>query len=570
MVLVVLFTKEVSMAYFLKKTKLKSRTYLAIYESFYSHEKKGTAHKCYKSLGSVESLTENGMDNPIAHFQNEVDKLNKLKSDEGIRKISDLSPILYLGYFPLKIILDKLTIKKYVDYFKLTNDFEFNLYELLTSLIYARSVNPCSKSRTFHEVLPNLFQSYNYSYDQLLDGLSFLGCNYQKFIELFTAQVGNLYHIDTSKTYFDCTNFFFEIDREDDFRRKGPSKENKKDPIVGLGLLLDSHQIPVGMKMYPGNESEKPVLREVIDQLKKQHNITGKTIHVADKGLNCAQNIAFSRKNGDGYLFSKTVKGLSEKEKVWVLLDSDFKEKKDKVGNILYFYKSCIDKFPYTVEHDGKKVIVNLTEKRLLTYNPTLAAKKRYEIHRMVEKAKTLTLSKAKKNDYGEIGKYVNFTNGKGKKATVSINQEAIDNDLKFAGYNLLVTSEIEMTDQDIYNTYHNLWRIEESFKIMKSDLDARPVFLQKEDTIKGHFLICYLTVLLERIFQFKVLENKYSTSEIFSFIKDFKVTKAENKYINTTPYSDFINDLAQRLHLPLTNYFLTETQIKSILNYKL
>ena len=139
-----------------------------------------------------------------------------------------------------------------------------------------------------------------------------------------------------------------------------------------------------------------------------------------------------------------------------------------------------------------------------------------------------------------------------------------------FAGYNLLVTSEIEMSDGDIYNTYHNLWRIEESFRIMKSDLDARPVFLQKENTIKGHFLICYLTVLLQRIFQFKVLENKKSTSEIFKFIKDFKVTKSENKFINTTTYTHFIDELSHMLKLPLTNYLLSETQIKSILNTKL
>jgi transposase len=105
----------------------------------------------------------------------------------------------------------------------------------------------------------------------------------------------------------------------------------------------------------------------------------------------------------------------------------------------------------------------------------------------MVEKAKSLTVSQAKKNDFGESGKYVSFTDGKGKNATVSINQDAIDKDLMFAGYNLLVTSEVEMTDQDIYSTYHNLWRIEESFKIMKSDLDARPVYLQKEDSIKGN-----------------------------------------------------------------------------------
>ena len=236
----------------------------------------------------------------------------------------------------------------------------------------------------------------------------------------------------------------------------------------------------------------------------------------------------------------------------------------------MYRYKSCIDKFPYTVEHNGKEVTVHLTEKRLLTYNPELAAKKRYEINRMVEKAKSLTLSQAKKGEYGEAGKFVKFTDGKGKKATVSINQDAIDKDLKFAGYNLLVTSETGMSDQDIYNTYHNLWRIEESFKIMKSDLDARPVFVQKEECIKGHFLICYLAVLLERIFQVKILQNIYSTSVIFDFMKKFKAIKTESKYINITKYSDFINDLSKLFGLPLTNYFLTETQIKSILNYKL
>lgn len=558
------------MAFYLKKTKLKGRTYLSIDESFYSHEKKGTAHKCYKSLGSVETWMEKGISDPISYFQKEVDSLNQEKADAGIRKISDVSPIRYLGYFPLKSILEKMQVKKYVDYFKLTNDFGYDLYELLSSLIYARAVLPCSKYKTFHEVLPNLYDTVHCSYDQLLDGLSFLGNDYEKFVEIFTVQTNNVFGLDTSKTYFDCTNFYFEIDREDDFRRKGPSKENKKEPIVGLGLLLDSHQIPIGMKMYPGNESEKPILRNVIDQLKSQNNVTGKTIHVADKGLNCAQNIAFSRKNGDGYLFSKAVKNLPETEKTWVLLEDGFTDVKDKHGKLLYRYKSCIDEFPYKAEHEGKEHTVRLHEKRLLTYNPSLASKKRYEINRMVEKAKSLTASQAKKAEYGEAGKYVNFTDKNGNKASASINQEAIDKDLKFAGYNLLVTSETEMKDTDIYNTYHNLWRIEESFKIMKSDLDARPVFLRKKEAIKGHFLICYLTVLLERLFQFKVLGNEYSTSDIFQFIKDFKVTKGETKYINTTRSTDFIEELAAKLKLPLTNYFLTETQIRSILKRKI
>ena len=558
------------MAYYLKKTKLKGRTYLSIDESFYSREKKGTAHKCYKSLGSVETLKSNGLDDPITFYQNEVYELNKKRKDDSSRKISDKSPLLYLGYFPLKSIMENLKIKKYVDFFKLTTNFEFDLYEMLSSLTYARAVNPCSKHRTFHEVLPCLYNSYDYSYDQLLDGLSYIGGNYQKFIEIFTTLTGEVYGIDTSKTYFDCTNFYFEIDKEDNFRRKGPSKENRKDPIVGLGLLLDNNQIPIGMEMFPGNESEKPVLRDVINNLKKRNNITGRTIHVSDKGLNCAKNIAFSKKSGDGYLFSKSVKGLPKKEKEWVLLENDYKIVKDKNGKELYRYKSCVDQFPYTVEHEGKEIIVQFTEKRLVTYNPTLAAKKRYEINKMVEKAKSLTLSQAKRGDYGETGKYMNFTDEKGEKAKVSINQKAIDKDLQLAGYNLIVTSETRLADSDIYSTYHNLWRIEESFRIMKSDLDAQPVFVQKESTIKGHFLICYLTVLLERIFQFKVLENKCGTSEIFSFMKDFKVTEAEGRYINTTIDSDFIKHLSENTGLPLRNYYLSKTQLKSILNYKL
>lgn len=558
------------MAYYLKKTKLKGRTYLSIDESFYNHEKKGTSHRCYQSLGSVETWQSKGMADPIAYFQKEVDALNRQHSKSSVRKISDHSPLLSLGYFPLKAILTRLQVKKYVDYFKLTTDFQFDLYEMLSSLIYARAVNPCSKYKTFHEVLPNLFEPIQYSYDQLMDGLAFIGNEYQKFIEIFAVQTKKIFGLDTSKTYFDCTNFYFEIDREDDFRRKGPSKEGRKEPIVGLGLLLDHDQIPIGMKMYPGNESEKPVLRDVIDQLKAQNNISGKTIHVADKGLNCVGNIAFSKQNGDGYLFSKSVKGLPQTEKTWVFLEDGWKDVKDKNGKLLYRYKSCIDEFPYKVEQDGKTVIVHLKEKRLLTFNPSLAAKKRYEIKRLAEKARVLTISRAKKSEYGESGKYVLFTDKSGKKAQVTIDEDAIDRDLKLAGYNLLVTSETRMRDQDIYETYHNLWRIEESFKIMKSDLDARPAFCQKEETIKGHFLICYLTVLLERILQFKILENTYGTSEIFEFVRDFRVTKAETKYINTARSSEVICGLAEKFGLPLTNYFLTETQIRSILKQKI
>ena len=147
---------------------------------------------------------------------------------------------------------------------------------------------------------------------------------------------------------------------------------------------------------------------------------------------------------------------------------------------------------------------------------------------------------------------------------------QAIENARKLAGYNLMVTSEIYMSASEIYTAYHNLWRIEESFKIMKSQLDARPVYLQKEDTITGHFLICYLAVVLTRILQIYALKDKYGTEEIYDFIRDFRVAKiSDRKYINLTRSSPFIKALADETSLPLTSYFLGNESINKVLNHR-
>ncbi|BET22689.1 IS1634 family transposase [Solobacterium moorei] len=563
------------MAYFLKVAKQQNNTYLAVYESFYSPATKGTKHRCIRSLGSVSKLKAAGIDDPVAFYKDEVEKMNLYNKQDKIKKITSVSPRRYLGYFPLKSILEDLDIKKFIDLYKFTTDFEFELYEVLSLLVYARCVSPCSKYKTYYEILPQLHIPYAFNYDQLLSALAFYGNDYEKIVELFTSRVKDKYSIDTAITYFDCTNFYFEIDREDDFRRKGPSKENRKAPVIGLGLLLDANQIPVGMKLYPGNESEKPVLKDVLKDLKERHEVHGKTIRVADKGLNCSENILSALANGDGYLFSKSVKQLPETEKVWVLLPNDYKAIKDRNGKIIYYCKECIDEFPYTyTDESGKKKKVNIKEKRVVTYNPTLARKHKYEINKLVEKAKGLSVSLVKKNEYGESAKYVTFrstSNGEETEDKVKaiINQETIDNDLKLAGYNMLVTSETKVDARQIYETYHNLWRIEESFRIMKSDLDARPVYLQLENTIKGHFLICYLTVLLQRIFQFKVLENKYSSSELNEFYKGFQFVEGEDSYTNISIGTNFITELSDMTGLPLDNYFLSPTKLKKVLNYR-
>ena len=569
------------MSFFLKKTNNKKGTYLQIYESFYDPARKGGAHKSYKAIGYVHELQEKGIDDPIAYFSEEVQKLNQelqqKKQAERVRQISNESPEKFLGYFPLKNLNDSLGCKNYLDLMQTAADFRFNVFDMMSALIYARTVRPCSKLKTYDEVIPKLFESYDFSLDQLYSGLEYIGSEYEKVIEIYNHQIAQKYQFNTSHTYFDCTNFYFEIDREDDFRLKGPSKENKKEPIVGLGLLLDANQIPIGMKMYPGNESEKPVIRNIIDDLKKRNNISGRTIQVADKGLNCFNNVLHVLKAGDGYIFSKSVKTLPDTEKTWVLLDNDYIDVKNRKGELLYRIKECIDDFSYTCTDDsGHKKTVKLVEKRIVTYNPKLAEKQKYEINRQVEKAKRLQACQAKKSEYGDSAKYVSFVsaNKNGEKTEgkvkVEINEKAIENARKLAGYNMIITSETHMAASEIYAAYHNLWRIEESFRIMKSQLDARPVFLQKKETITGHFLICYLAVLLTRILQIYILKDQYGAEEIFDFIHDFRVAKvSDRKYINLTRSSSFIKNLSDQTGLPLTSYFLGNTDIKKVLSHR-
>ncbi len=559
------------MAYFLKKCSKNGKCYLSIVNSFYDGERGHTVHETYASYGTGSSLLAEGISDPVKYLEDKVAQLNFEKNQSKAAEISDTAPFKYAGHFLIKAVLDKLEIKPIIDVYKMTTNYHFDLYDALTSLIYSRCLKPCSKYKTYFEVIPYLEKKYSFSYDQLLEGLSYFGENYERIVEIFTKQIKEMYGVDMNTAYFDCTNFYFEIDREDDVRRKGPSKENRKEPLLAMGLLLDANQIPVGLKLFPGNESEKPKIREIINELKIQNDVKGKIIQVADKGLNCARNIYEARLNGDGYLFSKSCKTLPEVEKKWIFLNNDYVDVKDSNGTLLYRVKECIDEFPYSFEDDnGKKVTYKVKEKRVVTYNPVLAKKQLFEIQKLENKAHELCLSKAKKEEYGECSKYVDFKGKDGSKAKTEINQKKIDEDKKLCGFNLLVTSELSMKKEEIYKTYHNLWRIEESFRIMKSELDARPAFVKTKETIHGHFLICYLSTVLARILQIYELRDEDSMQEIFNFFREFKLVEVGNKYINMATKKEFIVKLKEQTKLPLTNAILSKNQYKKIMDYEI
>ena len=543
------------MAYYLRREKKKKGTYLQMYESHWDKEKKQPRSKSVMAFGYVNDLISDEIPDPIAYYTDFVNRKNEERTAalaEETRPRAFASPVEYnLGHFLLHTLMEELNVKEVIDILASQMRFQFKVYDMMAQLIFARVIFPCSKAKTVSSVFPHLYNSFPISEDQVYDGLSFIGASYKKYIELFNHCYEQHYKRDFSKVFFDCTNYYFEIDLPCGDKQKGPSKENKHDPIIGQALLLDADLVPLAMQMYPGNQSEKPCIRKIIEEMKNRYQISGKTIQVADKGLNCARNIYAAVKEAkDGYIFSKSIHGrnLSEKEKLWVVLENDkntWKNYTDKEGKLLYRLKSCVDTFSYqfkeTDPETGEELVTafSVREKRIVSYNPALAKKQKAEILKMADKASNYTTYKAMtREELGDCAKYVKIINkdqnGKKIKPVIEIDQKKLNEDLKYAGYNLMVTSELDMEPLQVYQTYHSLWKIEESFRITKSYLDARPVYVQKKETIYGHFLICYLSLFLLRVIEIKVFKNKINSYDLINFIRDFRgVRGGDGVYIN-------------------------------------
>lgn len=575
------------MAYFLRKENKKRGIYLQMYETYWDKDKKQPRSKNIQSFGYVEDLISDEIPDPIAFYKKYVEEENLKRAasvaDATRPRAFQSVPEKHIGHFLLHSLFEELKVKDTIDILASARSFQFSLYDLITQLVYARVLDPCSKARTAASVFPRLFQSSPISEDQIYDGCNFIGSSYKKYIELFNHQYEHFFGRDFGNVFFDCTNYYFEIDRSYDDKQKGPSKENRHDPIIGQALLLDAELIPLGMEMYPGNESEKPYIRKLIEDMKQRYKVSGKTIQVADKGLNCARNIYSAVKEADdGYIFSKSIhgRGLSEKEKKWLLLENEsnvFVDYKDKNGRVKYRLKSCVDIFTYSFKEtdaatgEERTVTFTVKEKRIVSYNPSLAAKQKAEILKMIDKAtKYTTYKKIAKEDLGDSAKYVKVTNtdknGKKTKPVFSLNQDKIDEDLKYAGYNLMVTSETDMDPLQVYNTYHSLWKIEESFRITKSYLDARPVYVQKKETIYGHFLICYLSLFLLRILEIKCFKNEVNSYDLINFMRDFRIVdKGDGSYINISQ-NQSVNEKIRKV-TGLSNLdalYLTQTEVEN------
>ena len=574
------------MAYFLRKTRRKNGDiYYQIYDSYYSAEERKNKNRSVEKLGLLSSLRREGESDSECEqrLRGMVSERERDRSGKQAKQIDDNDELVNYGYFLLEGMVRHLDIRKQIDLLTLGSRIRFSLSDVLFSLADARVIDPCSKWKTFAEVFPLMYEdpTKKISLSQMYSGVCFLGTVVQDVVDILNAAIDKRFGRSLDRVYFDCTNYYFEIDCESGIKRRGPSKENRTSPIVSMALLLDSDLIPYQMEIFPGNESEKPRLPRALDRIREEKGKESKIIQVADKGLNCAENIRKCGKN-DGYIFSKAPKMMADKDLAWMFDEKGWTDVMDKNGEVSYRYKSVTDVYDYEFkDENGKTVKFTKAEKRVATFNPSLRKKQAIELTRQYDKAMKKTASAQIKEAVGGKNAKMISVDAVSKKTgeeledaqiVLSGNKEKLEHDLKLAGYNILITSEVAMKESEIYDVYHKLWNIERTFRMMKTQLAARPAFASTDDGIRGHFLTCYTSIVLLRLLEKKVFSGQFTVEEIIEYIKKARAFRlSDNDYCNLLKRKDAaISEYIQkRTELPLLNKRLTDSKIKSFFNTK-
>lgn len=423
------------------------------------------------------------------------------------------------GYFYLESIYNTLKIKDFFKKYNHGSKHEFDLNEIFELLIYGRILNPSSKKATF-EYQSEFFKAFDVTLDSIYESLGKLD-EIKEDLQFHLNQcVLESYNRDASIVFYDVTNYYFETEKEDELKKKGVPKDKKKLPLVQMGLMIDNNGLPIAYQLFPGNTHDSTTMIPFIEKMKEKYNL-GKVILTADKGLNSGKNLAYLLERDDGYIVSQKVRGASKGFIEMVQSEEGYEYNKSKTFKIKSFLRDRLTK------NDAGKAVV-LKEKVVSFWSKNYDAREKKKREKLEARIEEYLLSPSKykaSNKYG-IKKYltlqdVDIETGEIKEIQpyLEFDKEKYERDVSLDGYYTLVTSEIDMSDEEIISRYRGLWKIEESFRVIKSDLEGRPVFVRRNDHVQGHFLVCFVALLISRILENK-LEGKHSIRKIQNSIK--------------------------------------------------
>lgn len=560
---------------YLKKIKKKNpdRLYLIIAESYRDKESKKTKSRTIQSLGYLDEL-EKEFDDPISHFKQIVKDMNEsaLSNTKPIKILFDTQEQLHLdtnnrknfGYAAFSSIYHTLEIDKFLINRQRSTKIEANTNHIMKLLVYSRLLNPGSKKQA-HDNRDTFFEKTNYSLDDVYRALSFFNAKGNELQLWINNKIKENYDRDTSLVYYDVTNYYFESDKTDDFRRKGVSKEHRPNPIVQMGLFMDTNGIPITYDLYSGNTNDCLTYRPTFSRMKKDFGL-GKVIVVADKGMNTGDNILYTLSANAGFVFSQTARGANKELKNYIKNDEGF----EWIGSD-YKWKERLypSEINITME-SGKKKKKKIDVKQVVFYSEKYATKARHEREKAIEKAKKLISSPSSYNQstsHGAAGyiKNLTFVKDTGEIAdgkALLLDEKKIKEQEALDGYYVLVTSEYEKTASEIIEIYRGLWKIEESFKVTKSDLETRPVFVSTEEHIKAHFLTCFVSLVLARVLEYK-LNGKYSITKMIDSLKKCSCTNVDQNYYLFDYYDEVLKDIGSVTNVDFSTKIRTLQQIK-------
>ena len=568
----------------IKITKTKNAENFYVIESTYINKKHSS--KIVERLGNLEEVKRKaGKMDPYlwakqyASKLTQEDKENKrtiIKSYSQSKLIpKDIQNKYNVGYLFLQDIYYKLGLNQICNDITDKYQFKFDLNDILSKLIYSRILFPASKLKTL-DLSKKFLEQPNFDYQHIERALPIL-CKENDFIQSELYKNSKKYAPRNNRIlYYDCTNFFFELEIEDEFRKYGKSKENRPNPIVQMGLFMDGDAIPLSCEITPGNKNEQKTLQPLEEKILKDFELS-EIVVCTDAGLASTANRKFNNTNSRKFITTKSIKKLKEflKEEVLDLTKGWHLPGSDKIYNIeaLRTDEKLKEGYKDKTFYKERWIKENGLEQRLIvTFSVKYQEYQRHIRNNQIERARKIIennpkkIGKAKQNDPKRFIETINTTsNGDVAEEThYSINQNIIDEEAKYDGLYAVCTN-LEDDVQDIIKVNHKRLEIEESFRIMKSEFNARPVFHSNEEAIKAHFLICFLALTIYRYLE-KKLDDKYTVGEIIDTLKEMEFSVKDGDYIPNYTRKNLTDDLHEKFGFRTDFEILTEKNLKKVI----
>lgn len=564
----------------LSKSKSKNTTLFYIIKDYTKNGKRST--KIVHKIGNLEEVEQmSGNQDYKEWLKDYVKKYNDEHSSKKeiitIKKNSsktiqfNTNASFNIGYLFLKKIYNELKIKDICKEIENKYQFKFDLNEILSYLVFARIIYPSSKLETYKQC-QNFIEQPKFQLHDEYRSLSYLADNIDFIQEKIFENSKKIIKRNSEIIYYDCTNYFFEIELDDEFRKYGINKQHQPKPQVGMGLFMDGDGIPLSFNIYPGNQNEQKTLipeeTKIVNNFKMDNT---KMILCTDAGLASDEIKKYNIKDNRGFVITQSLKKLKDSDEVKVFDDNDWRLPGDlrnvynlnKIRNDEELIEKYYDKLFYKIISSETKsvkqdLIVTFSFK-YFDYNRNIRksqierAKKYIDTNQTTRKGKNQNDYKrfivdTKSTDTGEVA----------ENSSLSLNEDLIKQEEQYDGYYALTTNLVGDIEQ-ILKITKGRWEIEESFRIMKTDFLARPVNLSREDRIKSHFLTCFIALLIYRILE-KKLDYKYTTSEILKTIRNMDVLESKGdgyipEYIRTNLTDDLHDTFGFRTDYEINTY---------------